>query len=496
MSDNSETSILAGLIVNSLAEMSRQRQLYGGGGQPGNTKRTKLWDEFGYPTELTFEHYYKMYERNAVAFGAVHKLLEGCWSDFPVIVDGDEEKESKETTPWEKGVTKFMKKHWAKVKDADRRNLVGHYSALLLQVRDGKTWDQPIAPGSLRRLGDKGLVRFIPAWESQLTPSEWQNDQTADDYGQPIMFNFDERPVGNSGIQGPARGVRIHPDRVIIFCEGSEDESIFSGIPLLRAAFNKLLDLEKTSGGSAEGFLKNASRQLGINFSAQTDMAAIERMAKAAGYDSLAQSINEQTRKLNRGIDDGLFTQDAQATVLSVTPADPGPTWEVTANEVSCALLCPFTIQFGQQTGRLASDEDKTDWAKRCNGRRNGFQTDRVMLILERLWTFGIIDPPTSGEVTLTWADLLAPSEKDKIANGKELAAVAESTQKAFGTSAIEPNQILAAMELDPLPENENQREIPPGDPLTDANPSGAAANTPKQSGPNAIKPPRQQDAA
>jgi hypothetical protein len=33
-----------------------------------------------------------------------------------------------------------MKKHWAKVKDADRRNLVGHYSALILQFADSKEW--------------------------------------------------------------------------------------------------------------------------------------------------------------------------------------------------------------------------------------------------------------------------------------------------------------------------------------------------------------------
>jgi hypothetical protein len=36
---------------------------------------------------------------------------------------------------------------------------------------------------------------------------------------------------------------------------------------------------------------------------------------------------------------------------------------EVTANELAASVQIPFTILFGQQTGRLASDEDKTDWA-------------------------------------------------------------------------------------------------------------------------------------
>jgi len=75
VSETKEIDVLAGLIVNSLVEVSRQRAIYAGGGQPGNTKRTKLWDEFGYPAQLSFDHFLTMYERNAVAFGAVHKLL-------------------------------------------------------------------------------------------------------------------------------------------------------------------------------------------------------------------------------------------------------------------------------------------------------------------------------------------------------------------------------------------------------------------------------------
>ena len=110
-------------LVNALADaIGRQRMLYAG--QPGNTKRTKLWDEFGYPNSLEFDRYYRAYERNAVAFAAVHKLLDSCWVDNPTIIDGDDGKESTETTDWEKSATKLLKKHWPKIKDADRRNLV------------------------------------------------------------------------------------------------------------------------------------------------------------------------------------------------------------------------------------------------------------------------------------------------------------------------------------------------------------------------------------
>lgn len=493
MSNPTEMQVLAGLIVNSLSEVSRARQLYAAGGnKSGNTKRHHLWCEFGYPEQLDFTHFYNMYERNGAAFGAVHKLLDACWVDKPVIVDGDETKKSKKTTPWEKNATRLMKKYWPKVKDADRRNMVGHFSALILQFADSREWHEPVDRQVMRSTRNLGLVKMIPAWEAQIKPGELEGDQKSPSYGMPKFYYFQEQQVGdNGGIAGPNRSIKIHPERVIIFCEGSEDESSLAGIPLLRAGYNDLLDMAKTSGGSAEGFLKNASRQLGINMSKDTDIKTIVEEAKKAGYTGLADALNGAIKKLNSGTDSALVTQDGEAKVLSVAAADPAPTWTVSANQFSSSIQIPFTIQFGQQTGRLASDQDKNDFAKRCNGRREGFQSDRVTAILERLWTVEVMEPPKSGEVTITWSDLLAPSEKEKIANMKEMAGVARDTQQAFGTSAVEPDEIREVGGYDPLPEaekpkgaDESAKNIDPltGEPIEQPAKTGQSDNTPQQS--------------
>ncbi|BCU55155.1 DUF1073 domain-containing protein [Enterobacter kobei] len=445
----SELSTGEQFLVNALADaIGRQRMLYAG--QPGNTKRTKLWDEFGYPNNLEFGRYYRAYERNAVAYAAVHKLLESCWMDNPTIIDGEEEKEAEQTTEWEKVVTKLLKKHWAKIKDADRRNLVGRYSALLIQFRDGREWSQPVDRTVVARLKDTAIVKLIPAWESQVKPGSFDTDTLSETYGQPVSYNFNEQPVGDDGTYGPVRGVTVHPERIIILCEGSEDENMLSGVPFLRAGYNKLLDLEKVSGGSAEGFLKNASRQLATEFNEQVSIDTLIKQAKDAGYDRLGDAMNDKVNKLNSGTDAALVTQGGKTSVLSVAAADPKPTWEVAANEFAASIQCPFTILFGQQTGRLASDEDKTDWAKRCNGRRWGFMSSVIETILERFWTLGVIDQPSSGEVSLAWSDLLAPSEKEKIANMQAMATVAKDTQQAYGTPAVDENEIRAVGELEP----------------------------------------------
>ncbi|EMU6615600.1 DUF1073 domain-containing protein [Citrobacter freundii] len=485
----SELSTGEQFLVNALADaIGRQRMLYAG--QPGNTKRTKLWDEFGYPNNLDFDRYYRSYERNAVAFAAVHKLLDSCWADNPTIIDGDDGKESTETTDWEKSATKLLKKHWPKIKDADRRNLVGRYSALLIQFRDGREWHEPVDRAkvkSLRNIGNGPIVKLIPAWESQVKPGNFDTDTLSETYGQPVSYNFNEQPVGDDGTYGPVRGVTVHPERIIILCEGSEDENMLSGVPFLRAGYNKLLDLEKVSGGSAEGFLKNASRQLGIAFDKETNIANLSKTAIDAGYKDLGEALNDKVAKMNRGTDAALVMQAGTPSVLSVAAADPSPTWTVAANEFASSIQCPFTILFGQQTGRLASDEDKTDWAKRCNGRRWGFQSMVVESVLERFWTVGVIDPPSSGEVTLAWSDLLAPSEKEKIANMQAMAVVAKDTQQAYGTPAVDENEIRAVGELEPRKEpekptgaDESAKNIDPltGEPIEQPTEAGKSDNT------------------
>jgi len=479
----SELSTGEQFLVNALADaIGRQRMLYAG--QPGNTKRTKLWDEFGYPNNLEFERYYRAYERNAVAYAAIHKLLDACWTDNPTIIDGEEAKEATKTTEWEKAVTKLLKKHWPKIKDADRRNLVGRYSALLIQFRDGREWSKPVDKMVVARLKDKSIVKLIPAWESQVKPGNFDTDTLSETYGQPVSYNFNEQPVGDDGTYGPVRGVTVHPDRIIILSEGSEDENMLSGVPFLRAGYNKLLDLEKVSGGSAEGFLKNASRQLGIAFDKETRMEALVKAATDAGYKDLGEALNDKVAKMNRGTDAALVMQAGTPSVLSVAAADPKPTWEVTANEFAASIQCPFTILFGQQTGRLASDEDKTDWAKRCNGRRWGFQSTVVENILERFWNLGVIDPPSSGEVTLAWSDLLAPSEKEKIANMQAMATVAKDTQQAFGTPAVDENEIRAVGELEPRKELKTpdpDQKVITDDPLNPADENRNADRTEQQ---------------
>lgn len=436
-----------------------------------NTKRQRLYQEFGYPVDLCFEDFYRACRRNAVAGAAVSRMVDGCWEDFPDIYEGDKTKDATKQTQWDKRVNKLLKRCWKQIKGADRRNLVGRYSALLIQVKDSKQWRDPVDTVVVGQLEEKALVKLIPAWEAQIEPIEWDSDPESETFGDVTMYSFIELSVGNNKDARPGRIINVHPDRVIILAEGSDDGSMTSGRSMLEEGFNKLLDLEKVSGGGAEGFLKNASRQLNFNFSSKTNFA---QLARALGVTEaeLSNAMDDQVRRLNDSTDSAVMMQEGDASVLSVAVADPEPTWRTALNEFCATVPIPVKVLIGMQTGERASTEDAKDWAKTRMSRRNGFLTDVITDVVSRFWTLGIIPPAQNEEITVGWSDLLAPSQAEKIANMDKLADVAVKSTNAFGRSAITENEIRAAGELQPLPDLDDE-ELPDGnkpkpDPLAD----------------------------
>lgn len=466
MNSQLQLAVNHALAVNQ--SLSRQRLAYGGmPNLSGNTKRDRIYEEFGYPKELNFSHFYNMYERNAIASASVDRLIDGCWEDYPEVFEGDEQKDAEGVTQWDKTIAKILKKWFPVIKEADKRGVIGSYSAILIQVRDSKDWHEPIDGNALKRSKEKGLVRFIPVWEAQLDVSDWETDINSEDYGYPKMYRYISLPVGKA-TNAPAREIKVHPDRVIILCERAVDGLLTNGYSMLKKGYNDALDLEKVSGGAAEGFLKNASRQLNFNFSKEVDLSDIAKLYNVE-IDQLANAMDEQVKKLNQSTDSSVIMQDGNVSVLSVAPADPSSSFNTSLSKFASSIPIPVKVLIGQITGERASTEDNKDWAKTRMSRRNGFLTYIIESLIERLWRIGIIDAPKGDVITVSWSDLLAPSYAEKLDNANKLADVATKTTNALGVPVIKANEIRAAAELPTLQEFEDDMiDKLEGDPLDD----------------------------
>ena len=398
---------------------SRQSLLTGG----VDAKRPDSWCSYGYPDNLTFADYYRLWEREGVAHGAVMRLNEKCWESDPDIIEGDPESRATAPTRWEKQFKLLAKrlKLWERFREADMRRLVGYYSGIILQIADNKEWDQPVG-----KVSDKQLVNLIPAWEGQIYVNEWVDDPRSQDFGKPKSFTYQEVNVddGSNQTAQNGRSLTIHPDRVVILGD------IRSGIPFLRAGYNACINLEKIVGGSGESFLKNSSRQLGINFDKEVDLSGI---ARAHGVDQgeLQEIFDEVTKGMNAGIDQTVITQGATVTPLVANVPDPEPHFGVALQTFAASVRIPTKILVGHLTGERASTEDNKDFNKTGQGRRVNVLSSDIEQLIGHLTRLGML---LAVESSVIWDDLTEPTLEEKLAN---VVKMVDANQKMLATGEI-----------------------------------------------------------
>lgn len=449
------------IVVNeaTLRDIQRSRELLFSGGAL-DSKRPRAWEQYGYPQTLTFEMLRAAYERGGAGHGAVHKLLDKCWQSMPRIKQPTADKE----TAWETKATAALTaiNGWAKLRDFDRRNMVGRYAGLIYRVRDGLPVREPMGKATQ-------LVDIIPVYEDQLRVTSWDSDLNSENFGKPTMWQYRMRRPDGVDTQGqPDRWEDIHPSRVQILAEGSVGD-FFDGVPLLRAGFNSLVDLEKVSGGSGESFLKNSARTLVLEYAAGSSpqqLAANPGEPMPTGA-AIKDAIQDKTDALNRNQDSSLILQGGEAKTLQTTVADPEPSFRVAANLFSASVQIPFTVLFGQQTGRLASDEDKADFNARATSRRVNELTPMLTEFVRRMQACGLID---GGEFEIEWPPLDAPGDTDKLGHADKMADINKKAFEAGGQGVFDGNEIRKAAGYE---ERTGLEDLPgEGDPEDDADPA------------------------
>lgn len=422
--------------------MSRMQLLRPGMGL--DAKRGSAWCEYGFPNDLGFQEFYDLYRRGGLAHGAVNKLIGNCWKTLPWIIQGDDQDNAENETTWERKTKAVITpRMWRRVKEADRRRLVGRYAGLLIRVRDGGKWEDPIARSA-------ALVDLIPAWQGALMPIEFDQNEDSEAYGEPTMWQYQESGVGNR----PGRRIKVHPDRVFILGDWTAD-----GIGFLEPAYNAFVSLEKVEGGSGESFLKNAARHLSVSFDKEVDLGNIAQMY-GVSLQELHTKFNEAARDINRGNDVMLINQGAKVDPLVSNIPDPRPTYDVNLQTVSAALDIPSKILVGMQTGERASTEDQEYFNSRCQSRRADLAFEFEGLI-DHLMRVRVID--TMAEYTVMWDDLSERKPSDKLAAAKIMSEI-NVAAIATGQPVFEPDEIREAAGYDPIEFD---------DPLTDEDDDG-----------------------
>jgi len=399
------------MAVNNALSIARQT-LGGIVGRSIDSKRPAAWDTYGYPEIVGFDDLYIAYDRTGAGRGAIDRINGKCWESLPRIkLDDGKDDVSDFETEIEQLMNDGTLQAWSKLIEFDKRGMVGYMSALIYRVADNKKLAEPLDTAV-------ELVELIPCWENEIKPIKWDDDQTSERYGKPVIWSYSANKVVDN---------ELVPDQHYIHWTRVQE---VKRTPTLKAGYNSLIDMAKVSGGSGESFLKNSARTVTIELDKELDVPTQDEEGNPI---NLKKIMNEQVRALNNNQDAAMILKGGKVSTLQSQIADPTGPWSVPANEFAASIQVPFTILFGQQTGRLASDQDKQDMAARCTQRRI-FEINPLLSEFVRRMQKATIMP--QGVFVIEWDDLGEPSDTEKLDKAQKMTDINKRAMEA-GTELV-----------------------------------------------------------
>lgn len=379
--------------------------------------RRSIDDDCGYPqtSHITSQNYRDMYDRLSVATRVVQVLPNESWQSPPTVFESED---AKQTTPFEKAwdelghslkVESWFKDKknnpiWEYLLRADVLSGVGHFGVILLGLDDGKELLDPVEPKdgmelTFLRVFDESLVDIVA----------YETDKASPRFGEPTVYNLkfnDPQNNSQSSTGEQLSTLKVHWSRVVHLADNlGSSETI--GVPRQRPVWNRLLDLRKLYGGSAEMYWRGAF--MGLSFETHPQLGPEVAVLTQAQKDEIEQFGNSLQRYI------GLTGMSAKSIAPQVV--DPSKQIEVQIDAICIQIAVPKRVFMGSERGQLASGQDKVTWNGRLQSRQVMYITPRVIVpFVDKLIFLKVLPAPQSYGVQWPEMDTLNAVERAQVA--------------------------------------------------------------------------------
>jgi len=387
---------------------------------------------YGYPENLKHEHYQARIKRQDISKRIVEAYPKACWGDMPKIED---DTETQELTEFEKSFIKLCKKlNLIKyIKNLDILAGWGHYSVLLIGVNDGQDFSKPL---NLNNLNDDDILYLSPRTEHLARISEFEQDPRSKNYGKPLYYTIESGGyASNDGGQlMSSKTQQVHYSRVIHVAENALTNDVI-GTPRLEPVYNRLIDLDKIIGGSAETFFLNSRGGLHL------DIRDVSNNFEDSEKEIVVKNMQDYTNSLTR------FIQTAGMDVEAINHniADPKNHFDVLISLISATTEIPKRILLGSEQGQLASTQDFNNFQERVKKRQHNYCEYTILRpIIDFFINAGVLPTPKNNEYNVVWENLEAVDDLKKAEISlKKSQAIASYVNSPEASMMIPPKQFM-----------------------------------------------------
>lgn len=379
-----------------------------------NDGQRDYYDLFGYPRCVGINDFRAKYARGDISGRIVDAYPDACWLYPPLAVE-DEKKQ--DLTPWEKEVEDLFKelKLWQAIHKLDVLCQLGKHAVLFIGL-----------PGNVSLPPKKKLkpLFLMPLAEDVASVHAKDTNPNSPRFGLPVSYKISVEGTPN---------LIVHYSRVIHVAERTVDNPLI-GQSILERIFNRILDLEKVVGSSAEIWWLNGRGGLALESDSDTTIEQPD-----------AEAMTEAVAAYQHGITRWLKLQGVTAKPINHAIPSPKDNFEILISIISGACAIPQRILLGSERGELASGQDETNWNNRISERRTKFCEPVVIgPFLDRLIELEIIGKPKDEVYVWEWPELNKISPKDQAEiSGKVASAISTYANSPEADMIITPQQFV-----------------------------------------------------
>lgn len=358
-----------------------------------------IYSSLGYPKEdPTFADYWQRYQRQDIARAVIDRPIEATWHDVIAVrtVASDDETD-KLVQAWKEMDKKLKLKE--KFSQLDKLASLGHYAVMLIgfdDVSDRQKFAEPVSEGERK-------IKYVkPISEANAAVESYEERPDNERYGLPKFYKIQLTKPGSK----KTYSLRVHYSRILHVAYGTLENEV-KGQPVLKSIYNRLIDLEKLVGGSAEMFWRGARP----GYQGQIDP---EHIMGEKEEEKLRSQIDEYEHDLRRI----LVSQGIELNPLGAQVSDPEKHVDVQVEMISAVTGIPKRILMGSERGELSSAQDQGAWKEIVISRRVERAERKILSpFVDMCMKYKVLE--TVDDWVIDWADLFAPSEKDRVEIGR-----------------------------------------------------------------------------